>query len=132
MSAADLDHVRRVIDTERARLVRLIAAVDAITSTPTSTPAQRAAPAPPTRAHVQGGELLSRLDAAAALGVSVRSLDRMIHRGDLATVRLGGPKSGRVMVPATELRRVASTARRRAVEGDNRPAAGVAVPHDLW
>lgn len=132
MSSADLDHVRRTIDTERARLVRLIAAVDGITSTPATAPTPPPVPAPPTRPHVQGGELLSRADAAAALGVSVRSLDRMIHRGDLATVRLGGPKSGRVMVPATELRRVASTAHRKAVEGDNRPAAGVAATHNLW
>jgi hypothetical protein len=125
MSAADLDHVRRVIDTERARIVRLIAAVDAITSAPAAAPAQRPVPA-------RASGLYTRAEAAEALGVSLSSLDRMRRRGALSVVTLGAGHGARVMVTHTELCRVAASGHRVRPPRDTRHPTGVVVKGRLW
>lgn len=73
------------------------------------------------------GELLTRREAAAALRVSVTTLDRMVTRGDLAVVALGR----RRLIPTTEIRAIIAGAARRT--GDRRPGTiGVAVDGRLW
>ena len=49
-----------------------------------------------------GSKFISRREAAAALGLSTRSLDRRIHDGTIASARIGG----RVMVPVEALNRL--------------------------
>ena len=77
-----LERIRRVTDAERARLAALVPRVERT----------RAHPAPPTLGRpalrATAGGMLSRSDAADLLGVSVRSLDRMRARGELAAVEL--------------------------------------------
>lgn len=48
--------------------------------------------------------LYSRQEAAAALGISRRSIDYYIAGGEIRTVRIGS----RVLIPASELRKFAS------------------------
>jgi hypothetical protein len=125
VSAADLDRIRRVIDIERARVVRLIAAVDRISATP---PTTAPVPAPPVR--LSG--LLTRREAADALGVSLAGLDRMRRRGDLAVVRPGAGDGARVMVPVSEVRRIAASAQRARPPRDTRHRARVVLDGPAW
>ena len=56
--------------------------------------------------------LLSRHEAAQLLGISWRTLDELVRRGEIRIRRVGGPTRGRVLFSRAELQRFA--------EGDSR------------
>lgn len=58
--------------------------------------------------------LLDRRSAAAAIGISVRSLDYLISSGKLRTRRLGK----RILIPRTELERLARADQPRIVPAE--------------
>lgn len=66
-------------------------------------PRRTTIPSPPA-AGCDGPLLFGLRDSAAMLSISVESVRRLIHRGELNSVKLGG----RRLVSSDELRRVAS------------------------
>lgn len=57
--------------------------------------------------------MLGKADAAAAMGLSERTLHRMIERGEVGTVRVGS----RVLVPVQELERWVAAKLAQGTEG---------------
>ena len=55
---------------------------------------------------MQAPKLLSRRIVAEQLSISIRNLDRLIKKGIIQSVKLGG----RVLIPASELDRVSTPA----------------------
>jgi len=51
--------------------------------------------------------LLSRYEAAQVLGISWRTLDELVRRGEIRIRRVGGPIRGRVLFSRSELQRFA-------------------------
>ncbi len=51
--------------------------------------------------------LLNRYEAAQLLGISWRTLDDLVRRGEIRIRRVGGPIRGRVLFPRSELQRFA-------------------------
>ena len=66
--------------------------------------------------------LLTRRQVAETLAVSIRTVDELIHTGDLPVVRLGGksvrfrPAAIQLFIEASESRRNPRTARRRVIK----------------
>ncbi len=69
--------------------------------------------------------LMTRPEVAELLHVSIRTIDELIHTGDLPTVRLGGksvrfrPAAVQLFIEASESRRNPRTAKRRAKKAAN-------------
>ena len=53
--------------------------------------------------------LLSKLEAAELLGISWRTLDELVRRGEIRIRRVGGPIRGRVLFSRSELLRFADS-----------------------
>lgn len=70
-------------------------------------------------------DLLTRPEAARALGVSLSTIDRMRADGQLAEVLI----RGRVFIPRAEVTRLVADSRRR---GDDRHGTGVALAGPMW
>ena len=57
--------------------------------------------------HTSEKILLSRHEAAQLLGISWRTLDELVKRGEIHIRRVGGPIRGRVLFSRSELQRFA-------------------------
>ncbi|MDP3851450.1 MAG: helix-turn-helix domain-containing protein [Luteolibacter sp.] len=72
--------------------------------------------------------LLTRSQVAETLAVSIRTVDELIHTGDLPVVRLGGksvrfrPAAVQLFIEASESRRNPRAASRKAVKKTATPA----------
>jgi excisionase family DNA binding protein len=67
--------------------------------------------------------LLTPHEVCQALRISRQTLGRMVDRGDIAGIRLGGPRRS-LRIPAGELERILNPLQRK------RPAATTAPPSD--
>jgi excisionase family DNA binding protein len=69
-------------------------------------------------------EFLSKADAARALGLSVRSVDRAIRSGELRSIRIGR----RRLVPRAELARLAASAEFAGILSQERAPLSILAP----